>query len=84
MAAAETRLQGVSDSRSHIILITLTSANSLGPASIGPSRCEGMMRSKSQAVTTSAHLRTSSRRRGNANTWRIGGTNRGLAHSDGT
>jgi hypothetical protein len=53
----------------------------LGPASIGPSRCEGMMRWKSHCATRSAHRRTSSRRRGNASTCRMGGTNSGFAHS---
>mmetsp|Transcript_15244 Transcript_15244/g.65275 ORF Transcript_15244/g.65275 Transcript_15244/m.65275 type:complete len:238 (-) Transcript_15244:2248-2961(-) len=59
---------------------SIAAANSFGPASIGPSRWLGMIRSKSHCATVSAHALTSSLLRGNANTCRIGGTNSGLAH----
>ena len=45
---------------------SIAAANCFGVASMGPSRCPGMILSKSHAATHSAHRLTSSRRRGNA------------------
>eukprot|EP00982_Pelagococcus_subviridis_P008972 30893-Pelagococcus_subviridis.AAC.5 len=58
---------------------SIAAANSFGPASMGPSRCDGMIVLKSHAATPSAHRLTSSLLRGNASTCRIGGTKMSLS-----
>ena len=58
---------------------SMAAVNSSGVALKGPSRWLGMMDVKSHEVTMFDQRLTSSRRRGNAKTAKMGGTNIGLA-----